>query len=244
MLRAIVARARLRDHVCFASLATLAADTGLHRCTVWRHVQALAAAGQIEPGDIRLNVRTCVWKIPRGRSRIPKCERTPTGRRSNPSSPSACGSTLRLTHRLRGRPGAIMSDDLVLFTPPDPPDRPVHAGDVIATVAEHATTTGAILSSRERGILARQAKELLGDGYDPVTVARACLVAWRRGEPHNAWRVCGDLNRAETGQHMTAQEYRRELWKLAHPDTMTMLDRLDRIARERRERIEQRRRET
>lgn len=85
------------------------------------------------------------------------------------------------------------------------------AAHIMAVIGETFSAEGVPLARRARGILARQSKELLEDGFAPTVVARACIVAERRGEPHNAWRIAGDIARVEAGLHMTRADYEREL---------------------------------
>ena len=246
---AVAARCRFRDRVCFASLDTLAADTGLHKLTVRDHLLALEADREIERlnrlPDSGRRVRTCVWRFTHGQRRLTKPKRTPCREARTSTTPYKPRGWARPRPRRR----CSLAEDLVLF---EPPERPPNAHDVMAATIGYLNRTegGVTVGSRERGILARQAKELLTDGYPPHTVARALVVAWQRGEPHNAWRVCGDLTRAEAGLHIDRADYRRLLNDFADPEGarrreehQEMYDRLDRVGRERRDRIKRQREE-
>lgn len=246
---AVAARCRYRDRICFASLRTLADDTGLHPLTVRQHLLALEADGVIERGGPVLpsgaRVRTCVWRFRHGQRRVVRTAKPKRTLRRKANPITAAYKPRRCAHA-RGR-RCTLAEDLVLF---EPPERPPNAHDVMAAAIGHLNYAdgGIVVGRRERGILARQAKELLADGYPPVTVARALVVAWRRGEPHNAWRVCGDLARAEAGLHIDRGDYRQLLRDFADPaaaarrtEHQQMYDRLDRVGREREERRQRRR---
>lgn len=90
-------------------------------------------------------------------------------------------------------------------------ERAINAGDVIAAVVDTMALHDVPVSSRAKGILAKQAKELLEDGFDADTVLAASVIALRRGQPHVAHYVAQDLALAQKGQHLTRDDYRAEL---------------------------------
>ena len=97
------------------------------------------------------------------------------------------------------------------------------AAHIMVVIAETFTGENVPLARRARGILARQSKELLEDGFQATVVARACIVAERRGEPHNAWRIAGDIARVEAGIHMTRTDYEKELKAQLTPGPSALL---------------------
>ncbi len=89
--------------------------------------------------------------------------------------------------------------------------RDQHAGDVLAAVSEAFTAKGIPISTRHRGILGKQARELIDSGFEFDAVVLACVMALRRGEPQNAHFIAGDLVTAKAGQRLTRREYERAL---------------------------------
>jgi helix-turn-helix protein len=85
------------------------------------------------------------------------------------------------------------------------------AQGVVATVVDAFSERGVPIPSRHRGIIGRQAAELLESGFDWEAVVLACVTALRRGEPQNAHFVAGDLAMASSGQRITRREYERAL---------------------------------
>lgn len=86
-----------------------------------------------------------------------------------------------------------------------------NAGDVIASVVDTFREKGIPVASRHKGIIGKQAKELLDDGFDFATVSVAAVIAVRRGEPQNLHFIASDLVMARAGQRMTRREYERAL---------------------------------
>ncbi len=86
-----------------------------------------------------------------------------------------------------------------------------HAGDVLAAVSEAFTAKGIPISTRHRGILGKQARELIDSGFEFDAVVLACVMALRRGEPQNVHFIAGDLVTAKAGQRLTRREYERAL---------------------------------
>jgi len=89
--------------------------------------------------------------------------------------------------------------------------RDQHAGDVLAAVSEAFTAKGIPISTRHRGILGKQARELIDSGFEFDAVVLACVTALRRGEPQNVHFIAGDLVTAKAGQRLTRREYERAL---------------------------------
>lgn len=85
------------------------------------------------------------------------------------------------------------------------------ARDVLITVVDSFREHGIPLPSRHKGILARNAKELLTDGFDFETVVIASVIALRRGAPQHVQWVASDLVMARAGQRMTRGEYEKAL---------------------------------
>ena len=89
---------------------------------------------------------------------------------------------------------------------------PVNAGDVLAVVIEDLRDARLPLSSQAKGIVARQIKSLLGDGFHPEIVRQAAGLAIKRGTPQNTHFIASDLAAANAGVWIsTREEYRRAL---------------------------------
>lgn len=86
-----------------------------------------------------------------------------------------------------------------------------NAGTVIKNVIDLFSAHGVPISSRHKGMLARQSKELITDGFDAGTVTVAAVIALKRGEPQNLHFIAADLVMARAGQRMTRREYERAL---------------------------------
>ena len=67
------------------------------------------------------------------------------------------------------------------------------------------------VSSRARGMIGKQAVDLLASGFDYEVVVLASVTAIRRGEPQNAHFIAGDLVLARAGQRVTRRDYERAL---------------------------------
>lgn len=76
------------------------------------------------------------------------------------------------------------------------------------TLALHNVTA---IPGRWKAMVGRQAKELLGDGFDPETILVAAVAALRRGEPHRMFWIAGDLSLAKGGALMSRDEYRSQI---------------------------------
>lgn len=88
---------------------------------------------------------------------------------------------------------------------------PANAGDVIAAVTDLFAEKKIPIASRHKGIIGKQAKELLDDGFDFGTVTVAAVMALRRSEPQNLHFIASDLVMARAGERMTRREYERAL---------------------------------
>ncbi len=86
-----------------------------------------------------------------------------------------------------------------------------HAGDVLAAVSEAFTAKGIPISARHRGILGKQARELIDSGFDFDAVVLACVISLKRGEPQNAHFIAADLVTAKAGERITRREYEKAL---------------------------------
>lgn len=88
---------------------------------------------------------------------------------------------------------------------------PANTFDVLATVIDKFKAHGIPIASRHKGIIGRQVKELLNDGFEPELLVLATFTALRRGEPQNVHFIANDLNMARAGQRMTRREYETAL---------------------------------
>jgi hypothetical protein len=214
LYRYMVEQARHRDRIYFASDDTAAAELGVSRRTIIRWRQKLEADGRIERDGWH------VWgRLPNGAPRRTVRYRF-LGHRG-PMSHNAFGRSSRTRSRALRTPryargphagahgGTLMTEELVPYEGALP-DQPT-ARDVLALVIDAHRHRGLILASRTKGILAKQAKELLADGFDPLLVARACWVAANRGEPHNAWRIAEDMQRVAAATYLTRKRYDAKL---------------------------------
>lgn len=89
--------------------------------------------------------------------------------------------------------------------------RELTAQDVVATVCDTFAAKSIPLPSRHKGMIARQAKELLTDGFDYETVVVASVIALRRAQPQNLHFIAADLVMARAGERMTRREYEKAL---------------------------------
>lgn len=80
-------------------------------------------------------------------------------------------------------------------------------GDVVDVCAEFDVP----LSTRHRGMLGKQAEDLLKSGFDYEVVVLACVMAVRRAEPQNAHFIASDLVLTRAGQRITRKDYERAL---------------------------------
>lgn len=92
------------------------------------------------------------------------------------------------------------------FEPPAPPAPVVTANTITARLVEMFGAHCTPLSSRYRGQVAKQAKELLDDGFAPVVVLSAAVQACRRSEPHQMTRIAQDIVNARSGLLLTRRQ--------------------------------------
>ena len=83
--------------------------------------------------------------------------------------------------------------------------------DVVGTVMDIFIEKGIPVSSKARGMIGRQAKELLSDGFDYETLVISAVMALRRGEPHRMHWIASDLVMARAGEKMDRRSYERAL---------------------------------
>lgn len=88
---------------------------------------------------------------------------------------------------------------------------PRDAQGVVGTVVDTFTAKGIPIPSRHKGMIARQSKELLDDGFEYETVVVAAVVSLKRGQPQNLHFIASDLVLARAGERMTRREYEKAL---------------------------------
>lgn len=222
---ALVRHMRFRDRVCWASHATLAADTGLSERTVKRCLQRLRDDGVVERLDTLPSgkrVRTCVWRMTHGTTRIRRCERKcPTTPSPTAKAGSRTSRAFRTPHYVRGsaKPratrGRWMSDHLPagLFQPRTtaPSTRQINAADIVGAAVDTLSLHDVPVTGRARAMIGKQAKELLADGFPPQTVLLAAVTSLRRGAPQHMHFVAQDIAITEAGQRMTRKQYEQAL---------------------------------
>lgn len=99
---------------------------------------------------------------------------------------------------------ALVGDD-------DLPAAPDTAQTVLAAVVEQAASVGVPVSSRARGMLGKQVKQLLSDGYDPECLRIACIEAIRQNSPMRLERIASAIAVARVGQWQTQDEFRKRI---------------------------------
>lgn len=225
----MVEEARFRDRRSFGSDGNHAAELGVSRRTIIRWKCQLEAEGRIERDGYHVwgpRIRTVRYKFP---GAVPPNEALQAAATSNRS-----GRPPNVTQRLRrynpppsglrsyvyGRTNALgwhanrgeMEASRELATQRLAAEEyPRDAQGVVGIVVDTFTAKGIPIPSRHKGMLARQAKELLSDGFDYETVVVASVVALRRGQPHNAHFIASDLVFARAGERMTRREYEKAL---------------------------------
>lgn len=88
---------------------------------------------------------------------------------------------------------------------------PANAGDIVATVVDIFSEQNIPLSGQFRGMIGRQAKDLLDSGFDYSTVIVASVMGVKRGAPQNITFIAQDLVMARAGQRMSRREYERAI---------------------------------
>lgn len=232
----MVEEARFRDRRSFGSDGNHAAQLGVSRRTIIRWRQQLEDEGRIiRCGWHRwaMGKRTVMYRFCDGPPQKESCGSTGTSepvrrrpfannvtqrlRRVNPT-PSGLGTSVCVRTNAFGRATkrGEMSEidrrnDRMMESFHHPPAKQPTAQDVVATVCDTFAAKGIPLPSRHKGIIARQAKELLGDGFDYETVVIASVIALRRAQPQNLHFVAADLVMARAGERMTRREYEKAL---------------------------------
>jgi len=89
---------------------------------------------------------------------------------------------------------------------------PLNAGDVVATVVDWCSSRHMPLARQWKGMIARQAKTLLEDGFSFEVVAMAAIFSIRRGAPQHMHFLAGELTAVRAGEWIsTRDEWRRML---------------------------------
>lgn len=90
-------------------------------------------------------------------------------------------------------------------------DRPISAQDVIRALVDILSFDNMVISSRSKGILARQTKELLADGFNPDLVLRGAMAAFLRGQPATMYLLTEEIQSADAGKHISPREWREQV---------------------------------
>jgi len=88
---------------------------------------------------------------------------------------------------------------------------PITARDVLGAMIDILALDGIPISSRAKGIIARQAKELLADGFDPYVVLQASVAAYCRSQPSIVYLLAMEIATAEAGKHISPREWRERV---------------------------------
>jgi hypothetical protein len=91
------------------------------------------------------------------------------------------------------------------------PDGALTGGDIVAAVVDTLRVYDVPMTGRAKGMIGKQAKELLADGFPPETILAASVLAVRRGQPHVAHFIAQDIALMQAGQHLSRAEYQKEL---------------------------------
>lgn len=112
----------------------------------------------------------------------------------------------------RALTGDRVTEDLSVTPNGVPAERRLeNAGDVVGAVVALFAAKGVPIPNRHRGMLGKQAKDLLASEFTPEDVTLACVIALRRGEPQNAHFIASDLVQARAGSRLTRREYEKAL---------------------------------
>jgi hypothetical protein len=209
----MVERARLRDRLYFCADETAARDLGVSRRTIIRARKELERSGRIVRENRRAPVgRAVVYSFPprtlrRSRERPQRTRVTQrsssrrSGRAFNPRY--ARVASLRLLSTMKGEVEPQSLPPLV--------GEKVTAQHIIAAVVDTFGTQGIPLTSRARGMLARQSKELLGDGFSADVILAAAVISVRRGAPAHMHFIAQDIAVAMGGMRMERRAYEAQL---------------------------------
>lgn len=184
-----VEKARLRDRVYFCSDSTAARDLGVSRRTIIRWRQTLEQEGRlVRTTHPCAHFRTVAYRFPgrrvTQRTYVPKPLQKPSLR--------------------SGFCRQAMTRELAKTE-----EQSAH--DVLATVCDTFNARRIPIPTRHKGILARNAKELLDDGFEYETVVVASVIALRRGAPQHVQWIAADLVMARGGERMSRREYEKAL---------------------------------
>lgn len=224
----MVSQARFRDRLYMGSDATAARELGVSRRTIIRWRQDLEKSGRIiRCGWKRWAVgkRTVIYRFAncaeRYRSR-PVTQRTSFQKLSLSSLGTyrleRTNVRERTSHKTR-RCGQMSGNDLVPHKGGDetPAQRlaanlyPHNAGGVLGMVVDTFAIKGLPVDSRARGIIGKQAKQLLIDGYDFEVVCIGAIHAYKRSRPDLMTSLTRDLLLTRAGEHTSAKEWARML---------------------------------
>jgi len=99
---------------------------------------------------------------------------------------------------------------LALVTNESMPPRDT-AQTVVSDAVDEARAVGLPVSRRSIGMLAKQAKELLEDGFDGDCLRFACWLAIQQNAPHRLTWIAGDVAGVQAGTLMDSRTYRQRL---------------------------------
>lgn len=88
---------------------------------------------------------------------------------------------------------------------------PRNAGGVLGMVVDTFALKGIPVDSRARGIIGKQAKQLLIDGYDFEVTCIGAIHSYKRSRPDLMTSITRDLVLTRAGEHMSAKEWARAL---------------------------------
>jgi hypothetical protein len=203
--------ARFRDHLYFASDETAAEALGVSRMTIQRAKRELEEVGLITRTEHVRFRKTVVYKLPvtQRSCRAGRTSRTaPCGRSSGRASAPAAGRGRR--RRLMERhPDVIRTQGIKRA---DGSVTPANAGDALAHVIDWFRERGMPLTRQAKGMLARQAKDLLEDGFDYELVVASAILSVRRCTPQHMHFIASDLAAARAGQWISTRDaYRKSI---------------------------------
>ena len=218
--QALADRMIYSDRVCFAAATTLAADTGLHPCTVRRALTRLQTNGVIERvHDFTVKgrkVRSNVWRFCVGVLRKPKCATTETSfpKTSRTYNTYGVGAdrlrrVCEKSKRRREGVGEVVPIALPLFENDTPAQRNTAPGQAL-----YAAIMDGLPVALPRSVITVAVKHgsaALYDGVDPAVVLAGCLAAIRQGKQRYTSEIIADIALAVAGERMNTHQYRREL---------------------------------
>jgi hypothetical protein len=218
----MVERARFRDRLYFCSDATAACDLGLSRRTIIRARLRLEEGGKIIREKRKLG-RAVVYSFPLYTRRKPRedqrvTQRSSAGRQRKPSNPR---------YARVGASKATMTEPQL----PQPTPEPVTASTILSAAIDTLAVYEIPVTSRAKGMLARQAKELLQDGFPAEVILTASVLSIQRGAPGHMHYIAQDIVVARAGKRITRSRYERELnaaHKLLDPGEVEHRERLHR----------------